>query len=156
MLSDDIAGFWTTAYWASLTVGRIVFGFIMFKQSVHKVLTGCLVAVIAGTCLFASDLSQLVVLAGIIIIGLALAPVFPSLIAMTPARIGVSHAANAVGYQISAAMIGGAILPGFAGIMINAFGIEVISLIHILEAVTLLLLYLAIARYYPASKEKAQ
>jgi fucose permease len=126
----------------------------MARFSVHKVLTGCLIAVVVGACLFAINFSPLAVLAGIVIIGIAVAPVFPSLIAMTPDRIGNHHAGNAVGYQVSAAMIGGALLPGFAGLMTDNFGIEVISKIHIIEAVILLLLYLFISKRYPVPDKR--
>jgi fucose permease len=154
MLPDAIAGSWTSVYWGSLTAGRIAFGFIMARFSVHKILTGCLIAVVVGTGLFAINFSPLAGLVGIVIIGIAVAPVFPSLIAMTPDRIGDHHAGNAVGYQVSAAMIGGALLPGFAGLMTDYFGIEVISKIHIVEAVILLLLYLFISRRYPVPDKR--
>ncbi|WP_247236529.1 sugar MFS transporter [Telluribacter sp. SYSU D00476] len=157
MLPDATAGFWTSVYWGSLTVGRIVFGFIMVRFSVHKVLTACLIGVVVGACLFAFNYSEFIVLAGIVIIGFTVAPVFPSLIAMTPDRIGDRHAGNAVGYQVSAAMIGGALLPGFAGLMIDYFGVEVISKIHIIEAAIILLIYWTISRLYPVpdKREKA-
>jgi fucose permease len=154
MLPDATAGFWTSVYWGSLTAGRIAFGFIMARFSVHKVLTGCLIAAVVGACVFAINFSQLAVLAGIVIIGVSVAPVFPSLIAMTPDRIGDHHAGNAVGYQVSAAMIGGALLPGFAGLMTDYFGIEVISKIHIIETVILLFLYLSISRLYPVPDKR--
>lgn len=154
MLPEAAAGSWTSTYYGSLTAGRIAFGFVMTRFSVHKVLTGCMAAVVIGTCLFAFNVSPLITLAGIVLIGLAVAPVFPSLIAMTPDRIGNHHAGNAVGYQVSAAMIGGALLPGFAGLMTDYFGIEVISKIHIMEAIILLVLYMFTARRYPVAEKK--
>lgn len=80
--------------------------------------------------------------------GFALAPVFPSLIALTPKRVGASHAPNAVGFQISAAMTGGALLPAFAGLMIDAFGVDFIPVIHVIEAALLLFFYLWLATKY--------
>lgn len=154
MLSEAAAGTWTSTYWGSLTVGRIAFGFVMVRFPVHKVLTACLAMVVVGTSLFALNVAPLASLTGIAIIGIAVAPVFPSLIAMTPDRIGNHHAGNAVGYQVSAAMIGGALLPGFAGLMTDYFGIEVISTIHIVEALILLALYLFLSRHYPVPEKK--
>lgn len=155
MLPEATAGFWTSAYWGSLTAGRIFFGFIMARFSVHKILTACLAGIVLGAVFIALNVSELVTLSGIIIVGVSVAPVFPSLIATTPERIGQKHAANAVGYQISAAMLGGALLPGFAGLMTDYYGIEVINLIHIIEAIILLFLYLLISKLSPlASKPK--
>lgn len=143
--SQAAAGFWTSAYWGSLTAGRIFFGIILTRVSVNKVLFACFAAVVVGTVLIALNLSSVVTLSGIIIAGFALAPVFPSLIALTPKRVGANHAANAVGFQISAAMSGGALLPGFAGLMIDTFGIGFIPIIHVAEAALLLFFYLWLA-----------
>ncbi|WP_207508297.1 MFS transporter [Telluribacter humicola] len=154
MIPDATAGFWTSVYWGSLTAGRIVFGFIMVRFSVHKVLTTCFFGAIVGALLFALNPTEPIVLGGIIMMGFFVAPVFPSLIAMTPDRIGDRHAGNAVGYQVSSAMIGGALLPGFAGLMIDYFGIEVISKIHVFEAVIMCILYLTISRLYPISEKR--
>ncbi|HYG38221.1 MAG TPA: MFS transporter [Cytophagales bacterium] len=152
MLPEATAGIWTSAYWGSLTAGRIVFGFIMVKFSVHKVLTACLGGIVLGATLIAINIFELSTLAGIVIIGISVAPIFPSLIAMTPERVGQNHAANVVGYQISAAMLGGALLPGFAGLMTDYFSIEVINIIHVVEALVLLILYLIISKKYPVKR----
>ncbi len=139
------AGFWTSAYWGSLTAGRIFFGIILTRVSVNKVLFGSFTAVVVGAALIALNQTSVVTLSGIMIAGFALAPVFPSLIALTPKRVGINHAANLVGFQISAAMVGGALLPGFAGLMIESFSINFIPVIHFSEAALLLFFYLWLA-----------
>ncbi len=146
--SETAAGFWTSAYWGSLTVGRIFFGIILTKVSVNKVLLACFVAIVIGALLVAVNTSNIVTLSGIALAGFALAPIFPSLIALTPKRVGATHAANTVGFQISAAMSGGALLPGFAGLMIDSFGINFIPVIHVVEAVLLLFFYLWLSSKY--------
>ncbi|QHT66364.1 MFS transporter [Rhodocytophaga rosea] len=146
--TETSAGFWTSAYWGSLTAGRIFFGIILTKASVNKVLLGSFIGLIVGTLSIAFNLVPIVTFVGIIITGFSLAPVFPSLIALTPKRVGASHAPNVVGFQISAAMTGGALLPAFAGLMIDIFGVNFIPVIHAIEAVLLLLFYLWLATKY--------
>jgi uncharacterized membrane protein len=48
--------------------------------------------------------------------------------ARTPARLGSERAAHAIGFQVSAAMIGVAAIPGLLGIIGEAFGLEFIGL----------------------------
>jgi fucose permease len=146
--TEAAAGFWTSAYWGSLTAGRIFFGIILTRASVNKVLLVSFIALVVGAILIALNLAPVVTLSGIIICGFALAPVFPSLIALTPKRVGAKHAPNVVGFQISAAMTGGAILPAFAGLMIDSFGVNFIPFIHVSEAILLLFFYLWLATNY--------
>jgi fucose permease len=44
----------------------------------------------------------------------------------TKARVGASNVGNTVGMQMSAAMLGGATMPGIAGLMARYIGIEAI------------------------------
>jgi hypothetical protein len=52
---------------------------------------------------------------GLAWIGLALAPIFPVLIATTPERLGNVHTASAVGFQIAAAVRGQSLHARHAG-----------------------------------------
>ena len=49
--------------------------------------------------------------------GLALAPIFLSLISTTPKRLGPQRVGVAVGFQVGAASPGIALLPGLAGLL---------------------------------------
>jgi fucose permease len=140
------AGLWTSAYWASLTAGRIIFGFILTRLPVHKVLMGAFTGIITGAFLLAINQTPFLSLVGIITIGMANAPVFPCLISITPNQVGERHAANVIGFQVSAAMIGGALLPGLAGLLTDYFGWEIIPVLYLAEAILLLTLYLVSSR----------
>ena len=103
---------------------------------------------VAGAMLLASDFSHFATLSGLALIGLSCAPVFPCLISLTPKQVGDKQSANVIGFQISAAMIGGALLPGFAGLMTDYFGWEIIPVLYVIEAGVLLILYLISTRMY--------
>ena len=143
---EETAGLWTSAYWGSFTVGRIIFGFILARITVQKVLTAAFLGLIAGTILLASDYNHFFTLTGLGLTGLSCAPIFPCLISLTPKQFGESQSANVIGFQISAAMLGGALLPGFAGLLTDPFGWEVIPLLYIAEAALLLILYIISSR----------
>ena len=140
-ISDTQAGLWTSVYWGSLTVGRIVFGFILTRIPTQKVIILALIGVVTGSFLLFINQSNFFSLTGIILIGVANAPIFPCLISITPLQVGAKHSANVIGFLISAAMIGGAILPWFSGLLTDSFGWEVIPLMYLIQAVLLLMLY---------------
>jgi fucose permease len=78
---------------------------------------------------------------GLALIGLALAPIFPSLIATTPARLGNAHTANGVGFQIAAAVLGQSLLPGMLGMLARHHGLEMVAPALLAAALVLLVLY---------------
>jgi fucose permease len=59
--------------------------------------------------------------------GFACAPIFPSLIATTPARLGEAHTANGVGLQVAAAVLGQSLFPALVGALAYRLGLEVVG-----------------------------
>lgn len=141
-IAQEQAGLLASLYWGSLTLGRLVFGILLTKIPVNSVLTGAILGIVAGVALFAFNLSITTDILGIMILGIANAPVFPCLISVTPNRIGKEHTATAIGVQISMAMLGGALVPGFAGFVSDEFGLEVIPKVLTLAGVVLAGTYL--------------
>jgi fucose permease len=135
------AGLAASAFWLGLTAGRFLFGSLAGRIAVATLLRACLGAIGAGAALVWLDASDALSVAGLVVCGFAMAPVFPSLIATTPARLGDAHAANAVGFQIAAAAIGAALLPTLAGVLAGRFGLEAIPPALVLGGVLLLALH---------------
>ena len=82
---------------------------------------------ILGTLLLWSNISNNLTFLGIALIGFTLGPVLPTLLADTPKRTGLRFSANAVGFQIAAAGIGLALLPGLAAWVAVQVGLESIG-----------------------------
>ncbi len=58
-------------------------------------------------------------------------------IALTPSRMGPTHTANTVGFQITAAMLGGAALATGFGLIAHRFGLETLGPYLLVAAVLL-------------------
>jgi hypothetical protein len=78
---------------------------------------------------------------GLALIGFMLAPIFPLLIAQTPARLGAAYATHAIGFQVAAANVGAAGLPGLAGVLARGAGLEILGPFMLLLALLLLVLH---------------
>ncbi|MBC8077634.1 MAG: MFS transporter, partial [Chloroflexales bacterium] len=126
-VSPALAGTWVSLYWASLTLGRILFGFLVQWVAPHTLLRWCMAASVLGALLIWVNLALHLTFAGIALLGLALAPQFPLLISATPGYLGLRHANNGVGVQVAAASLGGALLPSLIGVLARARGLEVIG-----------------------------
>jgi fucose permease len=117
------AGAWVSGYWAALAAGRVATGFVLGRASIDSVLRGAITGMTVGAALLSADLGPLVSGVALVAVGGCAGPIFPSLIAATPRRLGTSHTANAVGFQIAAAAIGQALLPALAGILAQRAGL---------------------------------
>jgi fucose permease len=135
------AGMWVSMYWGSLTAGRLVCGAVVSYVSVYMLLRLCIISVALGATLIWLNVTSLLGFVGLTLIGLALAPIFPSLIATTPERLGQAHTANGVGLQIAAAVLGQSLLPGMMGILARHRSLEIVGPALLAAAIVLLVLY---------------
>jgi fucose permease len=141
-----MAGTWVSLYWGSLMVGRVLSGFVLGRLPVNGLLRLCIAGMAAGALLLWLQPTQALGLLGLALIGFGAAPVFPTLIATTPARLGEAHTANAVGFQIAASVLGYAALPSLVGILAERFTLEVIGPALLVTALVLLGLFEVLAR----------
>ena len=65
-------------------------------------------------------------LVAVVLIGFSIAPIFPGLVSGTSQRVGEHDAANAIGMQMAAAGLGGALIPSLLGTLANQISLEVI------------------------------
>jgi fucose permease len=147
-LSAPQAGLATFGYWGALTAVRFVLALVP-RPPPHQavVRAGCLVAVV-GAGLIWWDPVPAVAVAGFVIMGAALAGVFPALVALTPLRLGEHRASDVIAWQVGAAAAGGAALSGLIGLLIGLAGVAVLgpsllALAGLLVAVELILTRLA-------------
>lgn len=125
-VSAGPAGVAVGAYWGSIGVGRVVFGTVAERIGLDRLLRLCLLAAAGGAVLFALPLPVGASVAGLVVIGVGLAPVYPCLMTRTPQRLGPALSAHAVGFQVGAAMIGAAAVPGALGLVGGAVGLEAV------------------------------
>lgn len=125
-LDTALAGYLTAAYWACLTLGRFVLGAIVGRVGPERLLRLCGIAAILATLLFASTTGSSSRV-GLLALGLALAPFFPTLMARTPARVGADLARYSVGFQVSAATLGASLAPAGIGLLVSSVGSGIIG-----------------------------
>ncbi|MEJ7594517.1 MAG: MFS transporter [Planctomycetaceae bacterium] len=125
-VSPDTAGIAVGVYWGSIGAGRVVFGLIADRVGIDRLLRYCLLAAGSGAILFAIRLPIEAAFLGLSLAGFGLAPVFPCLMSRTPQRLGTELSAHAIGFQVGAAMIGAAAVPGLLGIMAGMGGLEAV------------------------------
>ena len=114
-LSAADAARWISFYWAGITVGRFITGFITFKLSNWIIIRTGQVIAFAGAVLLLLPLPAVVSLFGFILIGLGFAPIYPCMLHETPARFGKKHSQTIMGFQMAIAYTGTTFMPPLLG-----------------------------------------
>jgi fucose permease len=135
------AGPWISVYWGCLTAGRLLSGVVVKFISVRLLLRFCIIGILFGATLIWLNITPLLGFSGLALMGLSSAPIFPSMIASTPERLGAAHTANAVGFQIAAAVLGQSLLPSLTGVLARDFGLQIIAPMLLAAAILLLVAF---------------
>jgi fucose permease len=110
-LDPAAAAGWVSAFYASITVGRMATGFVTLKVSNRdQIRAGCLVIGV-GLALMVLPLPLPATLAGFVLVGLGCAPIFPCMLHETPVRFGTAQAQAVMGFQMACAYVGATALP---------------------------------------------
>ncbi|REG22676.1 fucose permease [Archangium gephyra] len=124
-LGTAVAGTWVSLYWAGLLAGRIVLGFVVERVGAVRLLRLGTAGAVLGALLLA--LPAIPAVLGLAVLGFSLAPIFPALMSETPRRVGTDAAAHAVGFQVSAATMGVAVIPSAVGLAGERLGLAAIT-----------------------------
>jgi fucose permease len=139
-LTATETGLATFGYWAALTAVRVSLALPQRPPPPRVVVRwGSALAVIATAIIWVQP-GPAATVAGFVVLGGALAGVFPALVALTPDRVGQRQAQRVIGWQIGAAAVGGAGISALIGLLITAAGLAVLG-----PAITVLALLLVVA-----------
>ncbi len=135
------AGFWSSFYRASFTIGRIIFGLFGNHIPVLLALRAGMIGMVVAALMIGWQGAPIISFLGLALMGFALAPLFPLLMTATPQRLGRRRAAKVIGYQVAAASLGIAFMPGLAGILAERISLEITGPFLVAVALIMFLLH---------------
>lgn len=139
------AGTWVAVYWGGLTLGRFALGFVGHRLGPVATLHGSVAISLVGLGWFWVDPVGLGVV-GLPITSLGMAAIFPTLIAVTPARLGSGRSTRSIGHQLAAANLGVAAIPWLLGLVAERQGAASLAPGLFITALVLALLHVASVR----------
>lgn len=154
-VDPTLAGTCVSLYWGGLTGGRFVFGIIAGSLRPQTILRAGMAVAPVAILFITFSKAPMVTLGAAILLGFVLAPIFPLLISVTPDRLGRRYAVHAVGFQVSAAYLGGAALPGAVGILAKSRGLEILGPFLLCASVALVALHELAIRMTPKQERAA-
>ena len=127
-VTDTIAGLAVFLYWSALAAGRIAlaaFGDRVGATRLFDLSVGGALASALAFWILPPPIAALIALPAI---GASLSVFVPLLLYLTPRRVGRAAAPRAIGYQVAAGMIGGAVLPAGIGVVMQSSGVSTLGL----------------------------
>ncbi len=118
-IDPDTAARFASLFYIGITVGRALSGFLTLKfndtQMIHLGLWG----IFLGIVLLLLPVGSAFSLAGLILVGLGCAPVYPSIIHSTPEHFGADRSQAMIGVQMASAYTGTCLMPPLFGLIAN-------------------------------------
>lgn len=143
-MDAQTAGLWVSVFFGSITAGRFGIGLVANRLGNRRLIRLGILCAVTGASLFAiPGLPAYVSLAGLVLMGVGCAPVFPSLMHETSRRFTPELARKVIGRQIGAAYVGGSVMPAACGLLATYAGLGVV-----MPFVVLLLLLLLVTSEY--------
>lgn len=138
-ISVATAAGWISFYYAGITVGRLITGFVTYKVTNRTLIRWGQLLALSGAIILVLPLPSAFSFVGFIIVGLGLAPIFPCMLHETPTRFGKEHSQTIMGYQMAFAYTGTTFMPPLLGFMASQMTIGIFPIVIVIFAVAMLL-----------------
>ena len=116
-LSEDHAASLTGLLFIGMTVGRAISGFVTVRLGDDRMIRlGC-VLIAVGLAVTLLPLGVPALFAGLLLIGLGCAPIYPAIIHSTPALFGADRSQAIIGVQMAAAYTGSLLMSPLFGVI---------------------------------------
>ena len=119
-VAPETAASFASLFFLGITVGRALSGFITLKLDDVKMVRLGLGIILLGVLIMLLPLGQTISLAGLILIGLGCAPIYPCLIHSTPAHFGADRSQAIIGVQMASAYVRTCLMPPVFGLIAGA------------------------------------
>ena len=106
-------------FYTGITVGRALCGFITFKLNDTQMIRLGQGVLAAGVAALFLPAPRILSLAGLVLIGLGCAPIYPSIIHSTPDHFGADKSQAVIGIQMASAYVGNLVMPPLFGLIAN-------------------------------------
>ena len=148
----ETAAKYGSLFFIGITVGRALSGFITMKLSDGQMVRLGQAITAVGIAALLLPLGETVSLAGLVLIGLGCAPIYPCVIHSTPEHFGADKSQAVIGVQMASAYIGTSLMPPLFGLIATHTSI---ALLPVYLAAILLVMVLTHESLLRISKEAA-
>ena len=121
-MDEERAASLASMFFIGITSGRFVSGFLTMKFSDSHMIRLGQGIIGVGVVVMLLPLGEFAAIAGLLLVGLGCAPVYPCVIHSTPAHFGEENSQAIIGVQMASAYMGTLLMPPVFGLLANRLG----------------------------------
>lgn len=125
-VSSEMAAIFASLFYIGITVGRAISGFITMKLNDIQMIRLGQGIIVAGIVAMILPGSNILAMAGLVLIGLGCAPIYPCVIHSTPAHFGADKSQAIIGVQMAFAYIGTMLMPPLFGVLASRISVALL------------------------------
>ena len=141
-------------FFIGITAGRAVCGFITMKLSDTQMIRLGLVLIALGVIAMLLPGAPAVALAGLVLIGLGCAPIYPCIIHSTPDHFGADKSQAIIGVQMASAYVGSCLMPPLFGLIANNITVALLPVFLLLVLVLMAVMHELLTKRAPVRTKR--
>ena len=145
-VSAEAAAGYASLFFIGITVGRALNGFLTMRFSDAQMIRAGQALVALGALLLLLPLGTGAALAGLVVIGLGCAPIYPCIIHSTPERFGAEKSQALIGVQMASAYVGNCLMPPLFGLIANHISIGLFPIFLLVALAMMVLMHERLVR----------
>lgn len=145
-LSAETAAEFAALFYIGITVGRALSGFLTIKLNDVSMIRLGLSIILVGIAVLLLPLSGIAAPAGLVLIGLGCAPVYPCIIHSTPEHFGADKSQAIIGVQMACAYVGTCLMPPLFGLIANHIHVALFPVYLLLLLILMAAMHEALVR----------
>ena len=118
-IEEERAASLASLFFLGITAGRALSGFMTYKFNDENMIRIGQTVILIGVAAMLLPLGSKATLAGLLLVGLGCAPIYPSVIHSTPAHFGAENSQAIIGVQMACAYLGSLLAPPVFGLIAN-------------------------------------
>ena len=150
-VSAETAAGYGALFFVGITGGRFISGFVTRKLSDKQMIFCGQALILLGILIVLLPLGEWMTLAGLVIMGLGCAPIYPCLIHSTPAHFGADKSQAVIGMQMAFAYVGSMGMPPLFGIIANLLNVSLMPWYLLILLVLMVFMHLRLERVTSAA-----
>ena len=140
-ISAERAAAFASLFCIGITVGRFLSGFVTEYLGDYKLICMGIGILLLGCAALLLPISfDILALAGLVVMGMGCAPIYPSIIHATPSNFGEENSQAVIGIQMASAYIGSTFMPPVFGLIANHISIRLLPVYVLIFIVVMYLM----------------
>lgn len=153
MAPETAAGF-ASMFFIGITAGRAVCGFITMKLNDTQMIRLGLILIALGVVAMLLPGAPAVSLAGLVLIGLGCAPIYPCIIHSTPDHFGADKSQAIIGVQMASAYVGSCLMPPVFGLIANNITVALLPVFLLAVLILMAVMHELLAKRAPIQAKR--